>query len=550
MQYRIDLQYWYVRVKVLSKAHTIPTLPGFNSFRSGFSNQNDGVVAYVRDFLECEVSEPELSDSNCLLIKLSSTLAVVGLYRSPSFHDINSFLNSLNILLGSLNNFNTLVVIGDLNINISKSPLDSHAEEYLNLCAIHGLLPAHLFPTRNENCLDHVIMRSNKNSATYVMDTPFTDHCPILVCCELIYKNTKALRSITYVDESATLTKLKKTDFSDILNSTDPEDAARRLVLAISSLIQCHTRTITLSGRKRIIKPWITPGLLRCIRHRDKLYKKTKRTPNDMTAKLIYTRYRNFCNNLLRKIKTDFENNEFRKAGRDVRRTWAVIKRVTNISNENTNTSSPLLKSSNDPIESVNKVNEFFAGIGKNFASAAGSLEHNPQLYLPYIASKLASTSMVLNETDDVEVRAIIHSLKGHSAVGWDGITTSLLKSAVDILTPSITRVCNLCLSQGIFPKVFKTAIVHPIFKKGCKESVTNYRPISVLSSLSKILEKLINKRLVSYLEKYSLLACNQYGFRAGKSTEDALMTLVNDAIKNIDGKKKTWYILGPIKSF
>lgn len=523
----------------LRKASVIPILPNFTSYKSSHTSQNDGIVAYIKDTLCCEVTEPFFSVANCLQIKLSDTFVIVALYRSPSAHCIATFLHSLDNVLSTLTTIKTLVIIGDMNINIDSSANDSRAEEYLNLCAAHGLIPTHTLPTRNNNCLDHIILRSHKRSATYVLDAPLTDHCPVCVCCEFGYITTTAPRSVTYIDESAAINMLKKTDFSIILNNTDPEDAAEKLVSTISSVIQNHTRTIASSSRKRIIKPWITPGLLRCIRNRDKLFKKSKKNPNDVIHKVIYTRYKNFCNNLLKKIKRNYEHNEFQKAKNNTKKTWNVIKKICNISRENTKVSASLLKLAVDPIEAVNKVNEYFADVGKKLASAA-HFKDVPQKYIPYMVSQTVPNSMVLIGTDSLEIRSLIEGLNNQCAVGWDGIASSIIKAAVDILTPSITYVCDLCLTRGVFPKVFKKAVIHPVFKKGSKDCISNYRPISVLSTLSKILEKLINRRLTSYLDKFSLLASNQYGFRSGRSTEDALMDLVDDTVQNMDKKRKT----------
>lgn len=89
-----------------------------------------------------------------------------------------------------------------------------------------------------------------------------------------------------------------------------------------------------------------------------------------------------------------------------------------------------------------------------------------------------------------------------------------------------LTYIFNLCLATGTFPSVFKIAVVHPIFKSGDIGSTNNNRPISVLSSLSKILEKIINDRLRNYITIFNILSEDQYGFRNGRSEERILTTL------------------------
>lgn len=122
-------------------------------------------------------------------------------------------------------------------------------------------------------------------------------------------------------------------------------------------------------------------------------------------------------------------------------------------------------------------------------------------------------------------------------AVGWDGISASLLKTCLRSLVPPITYICNLCIEIGVFTDSVKKAIVHPIYKGGKRNCVDNYRPTSVLSSLSKILERILSKNLRSFLNKYKTIADNQYGFRSGVSTEDAVLDLTQS--KTLDSRSK-----------
>lgn len=147
--------------------------------------------------------------------------------------------------------------------------------------------------------------------------------------------------------------------------------------------------------------------------------------------------------------------------------------------------------------------------------------------------------SFGLLSTDNSEVESIILNLKNDSAVGSDGISSYLLKMVRKSIVPSLTYIFNLCFETGVFPLALKHSLVHPIHKSGSRTCVNNYRPISVLPALSKVLEKLINKRLTGYLEKHKLLADSQYGFRAGKSTEHAVVSLVDYIVSNLDKKRK-----------
>ena len=115
-------------------------------------------------------------------------------------------------------------------------------------------------------------------------------------------------------------------------------------------------------------------------------------------------------------------------------------------------------------------------------------------------------------------------------------IPTILIKQSAKIISPILVRLYNSCMSVGDFPSIFKTGQITPIFKKGNAELFENYRPISILPILGKILEKVIYKRFYSFLSAKNVLSSNQFGFRKGRSTAHALhssVKLIKDAMEN-----------------
>lgn len=159
--------------------------------------------------------------------------------------------------------------------------------------------------------------------------------------------------------------------------------------------------------------------------------------------------------------------------------------------------------------------------------------------------------SFVLESTDEDEIEQVIISLKTNCSVGWDGISNALLKQNRKELIAPLTHIGSKCLELGIFPKDLKLSQAIPIHKGGDKDQVHNYRPIAILPALSKILEKIINLRLVSYLESNKILSQQQFGFRCGKSTDDAVNELVEHISLNLDkGNKCVTIYLDLAKAF
>jgi hypothetical protein len=116
-----------------------------------------------------------------------------------------------------------------------------------------------------------------------------------------------------------------------------------------------------------------------------------------------------------------------------------------------------------------------------------------------------------------------------------DKINAKLVKDAAEVICPTLTKIFNRSLQQGIFPGELKTAFVSPIYKNGDKSDCSNYRPISILSTIAKILEKTVYNQLISYINENNILSGNQFGFRKSHSTVTSLLNATNNWLLNID---------------
>lgn len=123
------------------------------------------------------------------------------------------------------------------------------------------------------------MLRTTNTAVTLVFDSFITDHAPILLCCNLKLQTSHVKRLCKHTDVAACTQELQITDFTPILACCDSELAASAFVRMIMDIVNRHTCLKYIPSRKRIIKPWITPGLLRCLRNRDKLYRDTKKDP-------------------------------------------------------------------------------------------------------------------------------------------------------------------------------------------------------------------------------------------------------------------------------
>lgn len=539
----------------LSCAPSIPHLNGYSSYSTTRNHkQNDGVVAYINNSLSYTVEEPDCQDCNALIIKIDNRdVAIIGIYRSPSYTKLNPFFESLNQILKSLSHYKNIVLMGDINLDLLDNSKDDR-DTYLMQVAFHGLSPTHDFVTRDAagTCVDHVLLKTNFPSLSAVIQTSVTDHKAVTLSLRIKQTRQYATTIINKINYEALHEEINKIDTEPILKSNDPNSMTNLLLNNIKNAIDKHTTSITLPRRKRIIKPWITPGLMRCMRNRDLLHRKCKSNPEDITLKITYTRYRNFCCNLLKKIKRAYEKGLVEEAGKNPKKLWDTIKKITN-TNRTNNYPKELLSISKSPISSVNVINTYFSNVGKALAENILNLQQvscdipslNPNTQTPPIHS------FAILDTDETEVKNLILSLRNNCAVGWDGITNRILKQNLSFLVPILTSIFNKCLQDGVFPTNLKQSQVIPIHKGGDKDKIINYRPISILPSLSKILEKIVNNRLVSYIEDNCILSNKQFGFRRGKSTDDAVNEFVDHVSKNLDkGNKCLSIFLDLAKAF
>ena len=125
------------------------------------------------------------------------------------------------------------------------------------------------------------------------------------------------------------------------------------------------------------------------------------------------------------------------------------------------------------------------------------------------------------------ELSKIINSIK-HGAPGYDGITAQVLQSSATPILDPLCFLCNCSLIEGVFPNELKLANVSPLFKSGDDMLFNNYRPVSLLSILSKVFEKVMYSRLLSFLESQKILIKNQFGFRRLHSSYMALMLMID----------------------
>jgi hypothetical protein len=145
--------------------------------------------------------------------------------------------------------------------------------------------------------------------------------------------------------------------------------------------------------------------------------------------------------------------------------------------------------------------------------------------------------NLIFDHTTTKEIENIIKSFKSKNSCGYDDFSVKILKVSSPFITAPLNYICNRSILSGSFPTHLKYSVLKPLFKKGDKKDIKNYRPISLLTSFSKIFGKLIYIRLSKNIKNNDILFIDQYGFRSNSSTEKAMFKLLNDILLALNNK-------------
>ena len=227
----------------------------------------------------------------------------------------------------------------------------------------------------------------------------------------------------------------------------------------------------------------------------------------------MWKKFRNKTSEVIKRAESLYYKNIISKHNNSSKNLWNIFGKILNskkikhnkIANINING-----EIQTEPQKITETFNKFFSEIGGNLAKKFPDDFSEFKNYLGHPATH----SMYLFKTSESEIRKIIKSLKNTNSTGFDNFSTKFIKLTISILAPALAKLFNLSIQTGTYPDNLKVAKVIPIFKKGDPVSVNNYRPISILSPINKIFEKIIYSRLIKYIDKSNVLYTYQYGFR------------------------------------
>ena len=488
-----------------------------------------------------------------LKVRNGIKLIIGEVYRVPSTNERFS-MAKYDSILDKLQTFKGETIFGtNQNMDYLKIETNRNTGDLLDSFLTVGMFPAIFRPTRithsTATLIDNIYFKCNPKYAlkSGILLSDISDHLPVFLYMErpdehksrdpLVFK----CRPLRENNINQIRLCLQNTDWS-VLETTSLHDAYNFLVSTINTALDQHApeKTVTIPYKHIVRQPWMTPALIKSSKTKIKLYKKCISKPRTNELHQKYITYRNILNTLKRSSKDRYYKELLERYKGDIRKTWKVLNSMTKKTNDKTSITDIFCYNDHhvtNPDIISNEFCKYFTEVGSKFAAAIPKSQKHFQEYFP---GSPVSNSMFLSPTDPFEIHKIIQNLKSKKSSGHDNLSAIFLKQIGDHLNDPISVIMNRSLTEGIFPNAMKIAKVIPIFKSKDKQQFNNYRPISLLPCLSKVLEKLVHTRLYHFLVKQQVLYSSQYGFRPKHSTTHALTEFTYKTLKCIENHETT----------
>ena len=443
-------------------------------------------------------------------------------------------------------------------MNLLNLDSDPEIEKYFDTLTSNKFMPLITCPTRfgktSKTLIDNIFF--NQFSPDIIsgnLTVGISDHVPQFALVPYNYPNTvkitnpyKKIRKYKQIN----LAKFNQ-DLDSINWAMDPSEDINRygnnFLNVFNQLIDVHAPLtnikITKSKIKQNLKPWINKDILKLIKTKDKIHAKYIKESNQAHKQALHNEYKskkNQITQLIRCSKRDYYNKFFQENNNNIKKLWQGINQIINKTKGNG--ASPVCieidvdgntKTVTEPKEIANEFNKHYSTVAEKILQKR---KYPGNKTFHQYLSKPNPKSFMFKPTSPAEVEDIISKFDTTKSTGPNSIPRQLILSVSKSISTPLANIFNSSLINGICPEFLKLSTVIPIFKKNSKLLVENYRPISLLSNINKILEKIIFKRLYSFLEETNSIYNLQFGFRQRHSTNHALLCMtqqIKDIIDN-----------------
>ena len=494
-----------------------------------------------------------IMESLWIKLSLKKEKIIIGcIYRHPD-GNLEHFNDAYTKYIEKLDKKATCMIGGDLNIDLLQFERDN-INEYLATNLENNFVPCITLPTRitekSATIIDHVFLRMPLHKIQTKVNAgnlfcSITDHLMKFTLLETNTKNNKErpyIRQITkkklkfFLEKSPNDPPLLPNVDNDQQTNSSIHDLFSDFVINLKNMLDKYFPLVKQSRKHFKEKEWINEKLKTDIKKKNILYRKyiCKKTENN---KKQWKEANYKVTEDIRKAQTQYYRSILLNHNNNSQNLWKTFGKILK-NNKNTvkiNKIKINQKITTDPMLITNAFNQFFTNIGNDLAKQFEN--QNKDAFREYLNNPILD-SFCLLETHEQEVKNYINKIDVKKAMGYDEMPAKFLKSAVNIIAGPLTKLFNLSIAKGEYPDFLKIAKVLPIYKKGEHTDMNNYRPISVLSHMNKILETIISKQMKNFLNKNNILYKYQYGFRENHSTDHALIEMIDNIKLSVDDKK------------
>ena len=514
-------------------------------------SKGGGVVVYVKDSLLVS-RRTDLESTNVegvwleIFITKSRNILLGSLYRPPvgSQHLSNNFNVELEESINlAASESKEILLIGDLNANfLPRQRLDSHSRDLKDMLTknfgMSQLIDQPTRITQNTSTLIDVVLSTHPHNIPFssVIKLGISDHYMIGCARKLnslkFKPRTVKHRNYSKYNQQEFVEDLKSGSWVQVFLSSTVDDAWNNFKNIFLTFCDRHA-PIIIKKIRGCHNPWLTTNISKLINKRDYCLKKAKSSGHDVDWSR-YRSYRNQVNSEIRRAKAEYNRTLIQENMDNPKNFWKTIKKILP-SNSSKSESINQLKCDGQQITDKVLVANSFCKFFSNVKSRISQALVSGYSVIPSVSSKLTNHEFHLSDISNTFVFKQLSQLKASKATGLDGIPARLLKDSASFISPMITHIVNLSIKSQSVPQEWKHAKVVPLFKDGARDDMDNYRPISILPILSKILERAVQFQLVEFLETHKLFSKFQCGFRRNHSTQSAITFLTDTIRRNID---------------
>ena len=378
--------------------------------------------------------------------------------------------------------------------------------------------------------IDNILVSQNLCGAyvSNILVNDTSDHLPSVCVLKNVRTSNKEPVVIKTRDKRPkNMTKLRdKLQTHDWDIRTTDNSVSKNMQNVHNSVVRIIDKCIPYTERKIKYKQlrrdaWMTSGIKLSVDKNKRNYLKMLK---GQCTKEHYQACNKTLRNIIRRTKLKYYQDRCYEYRAQTKKLWQMINAITCKANDKSGLID-YLKINGIKEYSANAISngfaEYFANVGEKFAKKIP----NPQKHITAYLKRLQSStqSVFFHPTSEEEIVKIVNKLPSKLSSGHDNVSNVLLKELIDILVPVLVKIFNQSLETCEFPEVMKIAEVVPLFKGKEHYLTNNYRPISLLTTVSKVLEKIVYRRVYDYLTKTGQLYENQYGFREKHSCEQAI---------------------------